>query len=435
MKNTIITCLCCLLNIAVLAQCTEWNWPTDRKLAEEKIALLQDAIREKKYRQAVKPLNWLLTNAPTLNSNVYIQGATVYDELAFREKNAVAKKRYVDSLLLIYDLRIQYCGDQSNVLPRKTSAAFRLLINSPEANRVLPLFDTLMAKYPKEISDGMLLPYMQTVVVNKQKFNMLSDNQIVSRYDKLTKLTNARIKAVSTDTKRKASLTKIKKDIDTWLFKVIKPDCDFVRAKLAPEFNNNPADSIIAKRIFTYMLQGKCTEDPLWLKAALVVYENEKDFVLAKNIALRYFAMDSLAVSSKYFDSALNDAKNQTDSAEVYFYKGAAEAKRNQKEKSREYFLKAAQLDKTKKEAYEKIGDLYMDSFKECANLERQADDRAIYIAAYQYYVRSGNARKMAIAKQSFPSREEIFVFNYHIGDKMKINCWINEEVTLMTRD
>lgn len=435
MKTILISSLLLIINTALIAQCTEWNWPADRKLAEEKVALLQDAIREKKYKQAVKPLGWLLTNSPTLNSNIYIQGATVYEELVGREKNVAVKKRYVDSLLLMYDLRMQYCGDVAHVLPRKTSAAFRLLINGTDANRVLPLFDTLMAKYPQEISDGMLLPFIQTVVVNRQKFKTLSDNEIVSRYDKLVKLVNARIKAAGTDTKRKASLIKIRKDIDTWLFKVIKPDCDFVRVKLAPEFTKNPADSVLAKRIFAYMLQGKCTEDPLWLKAALVVYQNERDFVLGKNIALRYFTMDSLMTSHKYFNSALNDAKSQPDSAEVYYYKGAIEAKQNQKAQSREYFLKAVQLDNTKKEAFEKIGDLYIDSFKECARLEHQADDRAVYIAAYQYYARAGNTRKMSIAKQSFPSREELFVLNYHVGDKIKINCWINEEVTFMTRD
>lgn len=435
MMSRIILCIFCATTCALHAQCTEWNWPEDRKLAEEKVALLQDAIREKKFKQAVKPLTWFLKNTPAINSNIYIQGATIYDELATREKNAAIKKRYVDSLLLIYDLRMQYCGDIANVLPRKTSAAFRFLINTAEANKVLPLFDTVITQYPQELTDGMLLPYMQTIVVNKRKYNSLSDDQIIHRYETLIKLTNSRIKTVGTDNKRKASLMKTKKEIDNWFFKVVKPDCDFVKSKLAPEFQKNPTDSVLAKRIFSFMVQGKCTEDPLWLKSAIVVYQHEKDFVLAKNIALRYFTMDSLIVANHYFDSALEVSMNRPDSAEAYFYKGAIEAKRNQKIMSREYFLKSVQLDKTRKEAFEKIGDLYMDSFRECAKLERQADDRAIYIAAYQYYARAGNANKMAMAKRSFPSREEIFLLNYHAGDKIKINCWINEEVSLATRD
>ena len=61
--------------------------------------------------------------------------------------------------------------------------------------------------------------------------------------------------------------------------------------------------------------------------------------------------------------------------------------------------------------------------------------DRAVFIAAYNMYSRGGNATKMANAKAQFPSVENVFNETRNKGDRITIGCWINETVTLDTRD
>lgn len=417
------------------AQCSEWSWPEDRKKAEEQVTLLQDAMRDKKYRQAVRPFNWIVRNAPRLNQSIYVQGANMFDALAGKEKDAGRKKIYIDSLLLVYDLRMAFCGDKENVLWRKALSAFKFLINGNDANKVLSIMDSVFSIYPNTVNDGLLLPYMQTIVINHQKFKTPNEEGILSRYDQLVSINDKKIKSSGTDTKLKAKLIKIRKDIDEWLFKVIKPDCNFVKTNLAPRYKQNPSDLTLAKRIFSYMLQGNCTEDPLWLETGEAIFASEKDFGLGKNIGLRYLTMENIKQAEVYFNESLTLSPNSKDSSDIFYYKGIIESKNLNKFKAREYYLKAITLDKTRKDAYERIGDLYFGSFDECAQKTRQADDRAIYIAAYAWYAKAGNTKKMAMAKQLFPSREEIFVVNYQKGDRIKVDCWINEEVILQTRD
>ncbi len=416
-------------------QCSEWNWPEDKKTTEEKVALLQDAMNAKKYRQALKPFKWLVTNTPTLNYGIYVHGVNIYEALADREKDATKKKIYIDSLLTIYDLRMNVCGDVENVLWRKAQSAFKYLINGSEANRVLPIMDSVFNHYHKTASDGLLLPYMQTTVISTQKYKMLDENAILSRYDNLVSITEDRIKSASNNPKQKAKLIKTRKDIDEWLLKVIKPDCDFVRKSLAPRYHQNPNDLVMAKRIFTYMLQGKCIEDPLWLETAETIFAKEKDYGLGKNISLRYLTKEDINKAEIYFDETIALAPTAKDSADIFYYRGTMETKKGDKVKAREYFQKCIASDNTRKDAFERIGDLYFASFDECAKKNQQADDRAIYLAAYNWYVKAGNAKKMLMAKQLFPSREEIFVVNYHKGDQIRVGCWINEVVTLQTRD
>jgi hypothetical protein len=74
-------------------------------------------------------------------------------------------------------------------------------------------------------------------------------------------------------------------------------------------------------------------------------------------------------------------------------------------------------------------------SANECKKLESQAQDRLIYIAAYEMYAKAGNSQKMAAAKALFPSKEEIFLLNWKTGEQKNTGCWVGETVTLKTRD
>lgn len=428
---TLMTCMCNL----VYGQCREWKWPEDKHAAEEKVAILQDAVRGKKWHQGVGPLNWILTNAPQLNYSIYVHGVTIYEALASSEKIEDRKKKYVDSLFLLYDMRTKQCGEAKNVMWRKTSAAFKLLINTSMYGKILPLMDSLFHLYPETVPDGLLLSYMQTAVVTRQKSAAPDDEGILERFQTINELINVRMKEHSGDQKKQAQLTNVREQVEEWLFKIIKSDCDFVKVQLAPRFKSNPSDLAIAKRIFTFMLSGKCSDDPLWLEAAVVIFKKEKDFGLGKNIALRYLGENNFLTAEAYLDSTLALAPSAADSSEVYYYRGLTAAQSGNKPEARALYLKSLALDKNRTDAAERIGDLYFESFKDCAKLKVQAEDRGNYLAAYSWYARAGNEKKMNMARAAFPSREEIFLVNKKKGDKMLVNCWINEEVVIQTRD
>jgi hypothetical protein len=63
------------------------------------------------------------------------------------------------------------------------------------------------------------------------------------------------------------------------------------------------------------------------------------------------------------------------------------------------------------------------------------ADDRKVYLAAFDYYQKAGDAKKMSIAKEQFPSKEELFLKDYKAGTSTTVDCWINESTTWRTRD
>jgi tetratricopeptide (TPR) repeat protein len=132
---------------------------------------------------------------------------------------------------------------------------------------------------------------------------------------------------------------------------------------------------------------------------------------------------------------ALTMATTQKDKSEVLTILGTLEMKKGNKVAARDLFLQANAADPTNLEALSKIGDLYMNSFDDCKKLKSKAEDRLIYLAAYDMYARAKDAEGMAKAKAQFPSVEEIFEMTWNKGDTKSIDCWIGGSVSLRTRD
>jgi tetratricopeptide (TPR) repeat protein len=422
------------------SQCKEFKWPEDGAMkakAEEKVTLYTDYKNNKEYRKAATHLRWLLTNIPDFNTSIYINGTDIYDELAKAEKDAAQRVVYVDSLLLLYDMRAKYCGEEGNVLNRKLFDFAKYYGNSSRAPEVLKLAEKVLELNGNSMIDETPLVHMQMLQINYLKKNITVDD-VMNSFDKLNEVLDAKIKKAQSEGKKIDKFIKIKQSIEDTLIKTIGPEinCDFVKQKWSPKFKANPSDVQLAKKMFFFMLQSKCTDDPLWLEVGEAIHNSgEKDFGLAKNLGSRYVILEKYDKAEFFFKEALELAPTSADKADMYLNLGGLTAKKGNKVSARDFYRQALGADPNNKEAYEKIGDLYYGSFEDCAKKDNQADDRLVFLAAYDMYQRAGNSKKMAMAKEAFPSKEDIFLKNYSAGQSMKVNCWINEATTLRTRD
>ena len=254
-------------NISAFSQCKDTS-PSASPAVIEKLVLFQDHYKAKRYKVASGSLNWLLVNAPTINTNLYIMGADTYDELAQAEKDPAMKRKYVDSLMIVYDLRMKNCGEESNVTNRKALSFFYHNHNErTKAKEILPLMDKAIDLNKENILDGLAENYMQGIrIAAGQK--LLTDDQILERYDKITGIIETKIKNAETQNKPVDRYKKMAEDNILILSSLIDMDCEFVRTKLGPKFKASPDDLALTKRVFNFMLKGKCTDDPLWLEAA-----------------------------------------------------------------------------------------------------------------------------------------------------------------------
>ncbi|MCE7862858.1 MAG: hypothetical protein DYG99_04865 [Bacteroidetes bacterium CHB5] len=437
MRSSVLLLALSLGAFAGFGQCKD-GWPEDKATAEEKVALYDDAKTQKNYRAAVPHLQWMLTHAPKWNTKLYIDATDIYNNLASAEKDLAKKQVLIDSLMLLYDLRVTNCGDEVNVLNRKaTYAAVYNAQNKAKTAEVLALYDKVYEISGNNVSDNNLLTYMQVIQLNVALLKNLNEDQVLQRYDKLSGIIDAKIKKAQAENKQADvdRLKKTKSSVDDILPKCgVTIDCDFVRKNLAPKFKQNPADLTTAKKIFTFMTSGGCIEDPLWLEAAEAIHKESPDYGLAINMAKIYAKSGNMAKAETLAAEGVELAPTPENKETANILVGDLLAQKGSKAAAREAYRKALAANPNSKEGYEKIGDLYMNSFKDCQKSQSLAEDRLVYIAAYEMYARSGNQQKMASARGQFPSVTELFELNWKEGETKSISCWVGETVTLKTR-
>ncbi len=426
---------------AAFSQCTEVVWPESPELrakAEESKVLYEDAIKTgqlAELKKAIKPFNWMVENVPNHHISLYIQGIELFDKLATLEKNADKKKAYIDSLMIIYDLRIKTCGDEANVFNRKALSFVKHNANAQPVE-TLEILDKAFEMNGNNILESTIVPYFHVVRLNFLN-KKVSEDDVLTRYDKLIEIVDAKIQDAQSKGKPVDKLQKMKEDLEQLLLNTVPINCDIVRSKFVPKFKANPNDIDIAKKIFTFMLKDKCTDDPVWLEAAEAVYNSgEKNCGLAKNLGIIHLSKENYDKAEKFLKEAQSICTEGSDKAEILLYLGSVEARKGNRSGAREFYRQAAAADAgTAKQAYEKIGDLYLNSFDVCKKLESRVTDRLVYLIAYDYYAKAGDSKKMAIAKDGFPSKEEIFTENIESGTKVTVGCWIQEATTIRTRD
>lgn len=438
MKSSLLGIAFILLTaITGFSQCKEVLWPENKEKAEESVALYGDAMKQQNWRAAVPPFQWMLKNAPKWNTKLYIDGTEIYNKLASAEKDPIKKQVLVDSLMMLYDMRVTNCGDEVNVLNRKAIyAATYNAQNKAKTAEVLALYDKVYEISGNNVLDNNLLTYMQVIQLNAVLTKNLSDDQILERYDKLSGVIDVKIKKAQEGNKQTEvdRLKATKSSVDDILIKLVKVDCDFVKKNLEPKFKKNPNDIALAKKIFQFMTTGGCIEDPLWLQTAEVLHKDSPDYGLAINMAKIYAKNGNVDKAESLASEAITIAPTAANKATANLFVGDLQAQKGSKSAAREAYRKAIAADPSSKDGYEKIGDLYMGSFKDCAKGSSLAEDRLVYLAAYDMYAKAGDQSKMNQARGQFPSVTELFELNWKEGETKSISCWVGETVVLRTR-
>jgi len=423
------------LTFGIVAQ-PGWNWPEDKATAIENNVLYTDAVEMGDFKGAVVPLQWLIKESPDLNKSIYIDGAKIYDNLAKVEKDPARKSIYVDSLMLMYDLRMKYFGDSVNVMNRKVFKAYRYLIkNTDKSEWLLDIYDITYKISGNNVKDNNLLAYLNVIKVNKLTKKNLTDEQILERYDVIIGVIDYKIKALEVKGRSTDKILKQKDAIDKILTEIVVIDCNFITETMGPKFRTSPDDIKLVKRMFSFMLTGKCTDSELFLDVSKQLQKLEPNYGLAKLIGTKCYAANDLVCAETYYNEALELTEDGTQKAEIYMQLGKLDEYKKNKIGARQNYRKALAADPTNKNPYVLIGDLYYYSFEQCKQKENMVDDRLVFIAAYEMYKRGGSSAKMHNAKSQFPSKEEIFTSNFEKGKVMKVGCWLNESVSLQSRD
>lgn len=433
--NKFLLCLSfSAFSLLSIGQELKLDLPQDPKLSDEakrKFALSVDDMSIKRYRQAANSLNWLMNNAPKLYDGLYVNAYKAYEELSDAETDATKKKVYLDSMFISYQLKDEIFGLSDLEVNNLAYRYYKYY--KEDASK----YDEALAVYarayekPNEVINNNLVGYMDIVRRSFIKNKNLSEDQILDIYGKINSIIDQKI-ANGEDADR---LERYKEVINQMLTSSVDVNCEFIGSKLYPSLKQNPSDINLAKKIFQLSLSSKCSDEEFFIYAVEIVHNSEPTAGLASVIAKRKMASKEYDQAEKYFTEAITLEKDATKKGDLYLSLARMYAVDGKKGQARDQALKAATADQSMtKDAYTLIGNLFMGSYDDCKQNTSQVADRAVFFAAYDMFVKAGDAEGQKRARAQFPTVAQVFEQNMEEGASIKVSCWINLTTTIRTR-
>jgi len=409
-----------------------WNFPEneqDSLVVAEKMALYADHMKLGEYQASLPALTWLLANAPDLNESIYINGAKIYENLVEETSEPEKKKIYEDSALLMYDLRIKYFDNEAKVLNRKAFAAYGFYKDEPSKYSALyDLYSKTFELSGQDVWDQNLLAFMDVVRRYRAAGGDVSDEKVMEIYDRIIDIIDLKMETGEAQEKTKENVYRL-------LSSMINIDCDFIRDKMGTELHENPDDVELAKNIFRFGYNGKCMDLPVFLEACHVIYDKEPTYGMAKLIADRSFINKDFDTAIEYYNKALEMTDENLKKSEIYISMANVNSIQDKKSEARQMIYKAIEADPGNKDAYNTLGNLYFNSYRDCKQGENEVKDRAVFFAAYEMYQKAGNKDGMQQAHEQFPLMETLHSYDILPGDEVRVGCWINETFAAQRRD
>jgi tetratricopeptide (TPR) repeat protein len=434
MKRILIT-LALLIGVQAITFGQEgWNWPEDgskKAKAIEKNALYSDMLTAEKYEAAKLPLEWLLRETPDLNPSIYIQGVKIYENLA-ETTSGQTQKNMQDSVVLLYDLRMKYFNDVENVTNRKANDAYNVWkVRKDKYKELYEIEKEAIEMLGAKSFSSNTIYYLDAARRYKLTGGPLTDLDLIAIYDQIQVILDEMLANGESEQK----IQKARDYVEKLFNASVTIDCNIIDEKLYPKFVEEGRKIEDAEKIVKWALAGGCTSSDSFIDAAKVVQGNTPEFGLSRMIAIKSKSNGDLQDADKYFQEALKYTEDNIKRAEVYIELADIASKNENRAQARTYAYNALEADPSKKEAYTLIGDLYFKSYPDCKGGQDVVKDRAVYIAAYNMYQKGDAPKRMNLAKEQFPSNEDIFNYDYEIGDEIEVGCWIGETVQVRIRD
>ncbi|MBS3769651.1 MAG: hypothetical protein V5A59_02025 [Bacteroidales bacterium] len=403
------------------------------------LSLYVEYYRQNNYEDAVEPWKVVYNECPRASKNIYLHGENMIKDAIEDAEDEDRKKKFLDSLMNLYDKRIEYFDQEGYVTGKK---ALDLLNHGEKSAENLKKVYDLLAKSidmrGEESSAVVLVNYMN-LSNSLHKNGIIEDKQILDDYSLTLKLVESQLEE---DPDHKI-LTRAKETIDKIFENSDAATCENLISLYKPRFEENKEDLETVNKIIGLLTDAKCTESDLYLNANIQLNKLEPDPDIAHHIAELFYERENLDKTVEYYKNAIeleeDDKKKADYSTELATL---AFEEREDKVTAREYARQAIEFNPDNGRPYLLIGRLYAESTEECG--EEEFEQKAVLWAAVDKFQKAKQVDS-DIADEAqgyidsyrprFPNKKDIFFQNYEIGDTYQIGCWINETTTVRTSE
>ena len=238
-------------------QYAKWGeTPEQRKENILASTFLKEELANRNYPQATKYLQQLLASCPAASENTFVRGVTLYKNKINRAKSLAEKNVYVDSLLLLYDLRLQHFANhpkrgKAYILDRK--AREHLTYREGDREGIRADFETALAAQVEV--NGAASPELVAIyfknLCDDYKNDIVDAMTIVNVYDKYSSL------FASVD----ESQAEFKSQFETCFSTSGAASCENLQKIFEPRIAATPGDEALLANVYGLLAKANCESD------------------------------------------------------------------------------------------------------------------------------------------------------------------------------
>ena len=364
---------------------------------------------------------------PTARYSLLSDGTTLIRNLIQKNaNNPVYKKELVDSLMTIYDQRVQYWPKYAvSSLNNKALDMYNYVKDEPQK-----LYEVLtnVVETAKEKTRPNIFLFQLNTAVDLYKNGQLDPESVINVYEKGIEYLG---KMTAKNDVEQRSIDKTVEDVESLFITSQVASCDNLLALFGPRVEAAPDDLALAKNVVRMMgMTEGCTDNELFLKAVTTTYNQEPSHTSAYYLYKLYAGRTDMENALKYMDEAVNypESDNATDAA--YLYELAAFCFKNgNNAKALSSAQKAVELDETLAgKAYMLMGTIWGSVV--CPGNE--IEQRAKYWVAVDY-MNKAKAADESLAEDAnnyirqyaayYPQTAEAFMYDVTDGQSYTVSC------------
>lgn len=369
----------------------------------------RDAYNTKRYDDALKYLPDLLEKSPRGAQNIYVYAINIYKNKIQRSMEPAQRSVYVDSLLMLYDLRMEYFGDNARygrpyilVQKAKDYLNFKAMdrdgvretfVEAIKANSATPDVDFINLYFNELTTD--------------YKNDLVETNYYLEQYEWLSDLL---------DKVTAPEAVEAKNTFDAIFVSSNAADCENIERIFSARLEATPDDADILGKAFAMLMRSECYT-PFLEKVGRDYYKVAPTAQNARSVANVFVKTGNTAEALTFLKAAFDHETDPVQKALLAVEISGTELTRKNASAAASYANQARSLDPENGYAYIMLAQAYAEGSSACDGFDRQT----VYWLAYDILSTARNLfpagsdeiaqinQTMSLFRRSFPSRDDLF--------------------------
>ncbi len=466
MKALVLMFVALLVNGMAFTQCQSWVDSPKKDMAEEAHVLYRTALKSKDYETAMQQWKIAYDLAPAADGHRathFTDGVELYKHLYENETDEAKKEEYKKKVIAFYDQAIECMKNKSILYKNCTDqTCIDQRVGSLMGNKAYDMFYTFY--YPRietyevlkesvkltgnAAEYTVLYPYPQVVVYLFQA-GKISKKEARDAYALLNQIADYGAE----NHPSYGAYYEQAKDAIAATYEMIEGDifdCEYFVAKLAPEYEADPTNVELLKRIIQSLKTHGCSAGVPFLDKVeaeygeyAAAYNAAQQEEFERNnpaiVAKRAFDDKDYSKAVAKYKDAIAKEDDESKKASYYFSIASIQFRQlAQYSTARESARMAASLRPGWGRPYMLIGDMYAKSSSSCGKdafsrglAVLAAIDKWAYAKSIDSEVADEANKKIAVYSDHIPPEEDSFMMGKSEGQTEQVGCWIGESVKL----